>query len=81
MNLTYKYVGSFKDEFSGETKYSWDVFKDGVMLDIKRVMPTQNISPDQWDLMQENIRNSAKAKLVSLGFTSEEANLICLNER
>ena len=81
MNLTYKYSGTFEDEFSGETKYSWDVFRNGVMLDVKRIMPIKDISPDVWDAREESTRNSAQAKLVSLGFTPEEAVLICLNEK
>lgn len=80
MALTYKYVNSFIDDLTDETMYLWDVFNDGVLIDAKRSIPVKNISPDVWDAQQQAIKSSAEAKLIALGFTPEEATLICLNQ-
>jgi hypothetical protein len=79
MALTYRYVGIFKDDLTDKTMYLWDVLNDGVMIDSKRAIPVKNVSPEVWDSRQEAIKASAEAKLINLGFTPEEATLICLN--
>jgi acyl-coenzyme A synthetase/AMP-(fatty) acid ligase len=78
MSLTYQYFGPFTRDISGTTAYLWHIYKNGVLLDEKRIVPVPGISPDVWDNQQEAIKTSAEKKLVSLGFTLEEANFICL---
>jgi len=80
MALTYNYVGTLVDDLTDETMYIWDVFNNGVMIDAKRAIPVKNVSPDVWDAQQKAIKASAEAKLINLGFTPEEATLICLNQ-
>ena len=80
MALTYTYENSFKDDLTDKTMYIWNIFNNGVMIDAKRAIPVKNVSPDVWDAQQQAIKSSAESKLVALGFTPEEATLICLNQ-
>jgi hypothetical protein len=78
MKLTYKYSGPVEIELLNSTVYEWDIYKDGVLQREKRIVPVPNLSPDDWEAHQKALKDSAEAKLVSLGFTIEEASFICL---
>jgi hypothetical protein len=80
MEITYKPSDIYINEFTLEQFYTWDIYVNGNLLpNRQRLVPVKDVSPEVWDAQQKEIKKSAEAKLVALGFTPEEATLICLN--
>jgi hypothetical protein len=77
MAITYKYSEELINDLTSNPVYIWDVYKDGKIIDIKRAIPVKDVRPDIWDKQQAAIKKSTQEKLLALGFSPEEANLIC----